>query len=248
MMQRPRITAPRGQVCQAFTLIELLAAMGVLLILMLVLFQFFASAERIWTTSNATTDVYQKGRILMDIITRDLQGAVARGNDLPGSSPPKKICFEQVPPTPTDRELYFVSTASLGSSTGVETVVGYMWDPVSYGVLRTATPDASVGWDIYYDAGRTAAFLGGIANFETVVDGVMDVQFVCYDQAFIAQAWDGGNYETTLPSAVGVTVRLLDTQSLDKYRMLAGVPAAQAQVESENARTFSKVIFLGGRR
>jgi len=57
----------------SFTLIELLAAMGVLTIIMFVLISFFSSAQKAWTMSNARAETYENARIALDLITRDLQ-------------------------------------------------------------------------------------------------------------------------------------------------------------------------------
>jgi type II secretory pathway pseudopilin PulG len=64
-----------------FTLIEILAAMAVLSLLMLMLFQFFASAQRAWTNTSANTDVFENARVIFDVIQRDLESAVAREDD-----------------------------------------------------------------------------------------------------------------------------------------------------------------------
>ena len=60
-----------------FTLIEMLAAMAVLSILMLMLFMFFGSAQKAWSHTEATAEVFENARVIFDIVQRDLQGSVA---------------------------------------------------------------------------------------------------------------------------------------------------------------------------
>ncbi len=56
-----------------FTLIELLAAMGVFSLIMLVLISFFSAAQQAWTSSNARADVYENARVALDLMSRDIQ-------------------------------------------------------------------------------------------------------------------------------------------------------------------------------
>jgi type II secretory pathway pseudopilin PulG len=56
-----------------FTLIELMAAMGVFAIIMLIMLSFFSSAQKAWTNCINRGQVYENARIAMDLISRDLQ-------------------------------------------------------------------------------------------------------------------------------------------------------------------------------
>ncbi|HCE44841.1 MAG TPA: hypothetical protein DET40_14975 [Lentisphaeria bacterium] len=59
----------------SFTLIELIAAMGVFSILMLVMLSFFDGAQRAWSNCINRGQIYENARVAMDLITRDLQCA-----------------------------------------------------------------------------------------------------------------------------------------------------------------------------
>lgn len=58
-----------------FTLIELIVAMGVFSLLMLVLMQFFGSAQKLWTTTSSKTETFESARIAMNLIANDIQNA-----------------------------------------------------------------------------------------------------------------------------------------------------------------------------
>ena len=56
-----------------FTLVELMVAMGVLVIMMGFLFQFTIGAQRIWNASSKQTTSFSSAQVLMDVLNDDLQ-------------------------------------------------------------------------------------------------------------------------------------------------------------------------------
>ncbi len=56
-----------------FTLVELMVAMGVLVIMMGFLFQFTIGAQRIWNASSKQTTSFNSAQVLMDVLNNDLQ-------------------------------------------------------------------------------------------------------------------------------------------------------------------------------
>ncbi len=56
-----------------FTLVELMVAMGVLVIMMGFLFQFTIGAQRIWNASSKQTTAFSSAQVLMDVLNEDLQ-------------------------------------------------------------------------------------------------------------------------------------------------------------------------------
>lgn len=56
-----------------FTLIELLAAMGVFSVLLVLSMQFFTSAQRMWTSAESKNVLYSDSRLIMDLISSKLQ-------------------------------------------------------------------------------------------------------------------------------------------------------------------------------
>ena len=75
-----RYTRARNQWCPKmnhFTIVELLVGMSILSILMLMMFRFVISAQRMLDISDSTWGIYENSRVVFDLIERDLQSAVA---------------------------------------------------------------------------------------------------------------------------------------------------------------------------
>ncbi len=66
----------------AFTLIELLVAITVLALISIVLAQMLSATSQTWISGQARVNNFTKGRAMLDLLTRDLQGGVYR-SDLP---------------------------------------------------------------------------------------------------------------------------------------------------------------------
>ncbi|HBC85409.1 MAG TPA: hypothetical protein DCZ94_00490 [Lentisphaeria bacterium] len=66
-----------------FTLIELIAAMGVFTVIMLILLTFFDGAQRAWTNCINRSQIYENARVAMDLIARDLQCAYYEVDKVP---------------------------------------------------------------------------------------------------------------------------------------------------------------------
>lgn len=66
----------------AFTLVELLVAITVLALISVVLAQMLSATSQTWISGQARANNFTKGRAMMDLLTRDLQGGVYR-SDLP---------------------------------------------------------------------------------------------------------------------------------------------------------------------
>ena len=59
-----------------FTLLELILAMGILMIIMVIMLSFFSAAQKAWMSSSANAEIYENARVAMDLMTRDLQAAL----------------------------------------------------------------------------------------------------------------------------------------------------------------------------
>lgn len=66
-----------------FSLVELLAVMAVFSILILVVFQFFSTAQNTWTITDAKRSMFEDARIALDLISRDIQSAYYGGGVAP---------------------------------------------------------------------------------------------------------------------------------------------------------------------
>lgn len=244
----------RHSMRRAFTLVELLAAMAILVVMMFLLFRFISGAQQAWSAANASQEIHEKARIALDLITRDLQSAVARSDDVPGFH----IRFQQESngswstATPSD-EIRFVCDGGVG--TGYAEVplieVGYKLDG---NTLRRAFENSDkTDWDPFAD--RNSADDSSVNNqngFQEVIGEVLGLEFICYDydttttpETLIQRTWLGADIETALPVAVEVRLRLIDNRT---YVRSSALPVAdRTTVRNEAALNFSKMVFLMGR-
>lgn len=68
---------------KVFTLIELMAAMGVFAIIMVIVLTFFVSAQNAMSITTQRTMTYENARIALDLIARDLQCAFYENGKIP---------------------------------------------------------------------------------------------------------------------------------------------------------------------
>jgi len=64
-----------------FTLIELMAAMGVFSIIMVIMLSFLSSTQKAWSETSSTAEVYENARIALDLLTRDIQSSLYNNDD-----------------------------------------------------------------------------------------------------------------------------------------------------------------------
>jgi type II secretory pathway pseudopilin PulG len=64
----------------AFTLLELLVAMGILVIIILIVARIFAQASAAWSTGARLSEVNMTGRAVVDFVAQDLSQAVVSTN------------------------------------------------------------------------------------------------------------------------------------------------------------------------
>jgi type II secretory pathway pseudopilin PulG len=225
-----------------FTLIELLAAMGIFTIIMLIVFQMLASSQKVWSLSETNTRIYENARIALDVITRDLQCAIA--SNRPGGEIPFWTGAVAAPSTPTGNDLLaFVSAVdpSTYAQSKLCEIVYHHADDTSgdYEFKRSIVCDtlssgtANTNWDFYGVNSGTAWLSGALRN--TVIRGVDDLQLICQDGSGATMA--AGTY-TELPAAVYVSITLFDPKLSDVWTNL---PDAK---KNQSRRTFTKMIYL----
>jgi hypothetical protein len=59
-----------------YTIIEVLASMGIFIILITALMQFFGSARTLWISSSRRNELYANARVALDLISNDLHNAM----------------------------------------------------------------------------------------------------------------------------------------------------------------------------
>ncbi len=232
-----------------FTLVELLAAMGVLVILMGVMFQLLSGAQRAWELVARNTEVYENARIVFDVISRDLESAVAWKDDIQG----KDLVFRQANPALVSPyaspDLCFVSENDVTESAAGILEIAYRHDPVNHLFERAMLDASDSDWNPYRSGSERAAvatFFNWVAPEKKgpVIEGVLAMSFVCLDTSFVPQPWDG-LLETSIPTVVQVKLKLIDAASYKRWKRFeeAGNLAARNELENRQARRFSKNIF-----
>jgi len=229
-----------------FTLIELLAAMSVLVVLMFVLFRFFGSAEKAWSASEGNTRIYENARIAFEVITRDLQSAIASSRD--GQKVPFYVWTAADGTTngANGERLSFVSRVEPNTTAKSDICeVAYAWKtdftgaslPYNYWLRRVRDgDDDNTNWDFFNKTGsETPKWYDTHGAFQKVIPGVTNLSFTCLDSAGAAMV--GPVNSNKLPASVLVSLTLVDEKLVN----------APDVVKDKTKRTFTKTIFLGGR-
>jgi type II secretory pathway component PulJ len=201
--------SPNHQIAKSlnlrFTLIELLAAMGVLMIIMFVLLSFFSSAQQAWTLSNARAEVYENARIALDLITRDLQCAYYVEDKTPfwhGAYPDSAswgdqgindiIAFVSATSSPPNDDatsrLCEIKYQKMNAATHSSNSDGWLRRSCTGDKLSGGAADAK--WNFYNNiyvrrTGATTAFSANSdssQDFEKVIPHVIELSFICYDK------------------------------------------------------------------
>jgi prepilin-type N-terminal cleavage/methylation domain-containing protein len=83
-MRSRSLPAPRPRT--AFTLVELLAAIGILSVLMVVIFSVYNHASRAWLVGENRAETFQGARLVLETMARELEGAVASSSAVSGAT------------------------------------------------------------------------------------------------------------------------------------------------------------------
>ena len=222
-MHTPSLPRPRPR-RRAFTLLELLLAATLIVVIALLSFKFFANLQNVWRHSAGRTTTHEDARLALELLARDLQRAVAHADDLPGLN----ILINQ----PSSTQLWFVTDAAADSTVSCSFVeVGYR---LTEDRLERAFVDQSCSaWNIY--GNRDDAHEQG--GYQTVIDGVVGLRFVCYDGQYVVTTPDQ-TYQ--MPTLIEVRLSLLDAQDLARWRALP--VADRPAFEKRAARTFWKTV------
>jgi len=186
---------------RGFTLIEMLVAMAVLALVTIVLAQMLQAASQTWLTGQARVNNFNKGRSMLDLLVRDLQGGLYR-DDLP-AFPNGDVAFY---------------TERAGFSGGTNATRNLSW--VQYGLGTTSNTilqrsDLAVAWN----AANSLAF--GSTNVPTgatardTAPGVVgfQVQFLYADGSMST------NYvATNRPRAFSIGLAVIDDKTLERLQ------------------------------
>lgn len=224
---------------RAFTLVELLAAMAIFTVMLGMVFAMLAGAQRAWSAVDRNTRIYENARILMDLITRDLQCAIASDTD------GQEIPFTADPGTITDQDLLaFVAAVDPPSEADSRLCeILYAWE--NYVFKRSCIGDNTESAWNFYTITSGGAWATSDPNRRQVINGVEDISFACFGEFDSADDSDGdgmldsGATANVVPNVVRVSFTLFDPSALD-------VPAGERrnQLIKQSRRSFNKIIFL----
>ena len=207
-----------------FTLIEVLAATALVVVVALLASKFFANMQNVWQHSAGRTSTHEDARLALGLIAADLQALVARLGDLPGQD----IRLHQ----PAASGLWFVTDAEADTTVPCSLIeVGYRLQGDC--LQRAFVDQSSAAWNLYGDRDDADDQSG----YQTVIDGVLDLRFICYDGHYAvitpAQTSDP-------PALIGIRLSVLDPR--DRQRWLALPPANRPAFAAQAARTFWKTV------
>lgn len=227
---------------RAFTLVELMVAMTILVLLMLMLFQFLLAAQRLWSRSEGDTRIYETSRVVFDVLERDIRASITSVipdkqigfylNDPTTTSPSYlhglEFCIvsSNDPPDAADSKLCEVSYKYFGAGEA---------DP--YTLKRQVVADNDpANWDF---CGRPANWYmnnnasPNLAAYETLADGVLSFSMKCYSRDDVELPLNADYL--AIPNRVEIQLTLCDPNLIN----------APATVRFKTQRSFTKIFYLG---
>jgi len=184
-----------------FTLVELLVAVAVLALVAMVLAQMLQTASQTWMTGQARVNNFNKGRSMLDLLVRDLQGGLYR-DDLP-AFPNNEIAFYTGRPgfsgnTNATRNLSWVQY-DLGASSNT--------------ILQRS--DLAVDWQAANAVAFGSATAPTGATPRDTAPGVVGFQI----QFLYADGSISTNYDATnRPRAASIGLAVIDDKTLERLQ------------------------------
>ena len=233
--QQRRMTGRR------FTLIEIAVAMSIFALLMLILMQIFSATQNVWRTSSGKAETYESARVVLDLLGSGLESAI-RTN----SSTGEKFYYNKT----TDKtELWFptMTATRLGSDTisgeaeyyFILTDINNNLGTLKFGYAKDTSVDTPTKLDFRTETNAHSSLTEeGIPMLENVYEFKIDA--FSKDSAGQLQYLSSSTV-TELPSAVIVTLKVLDNDERTKTRF--SNVASDADREAL-LRTFRRIIYV----
>lgn len=234
--QQRRMTGRR------FTLIEIAVAMSIFALLMLILMQIFSATQNVWRTSSGKAETYESARVVLDLLGNGLESAI-RTN----SSTGEKFYYNKT----TDKtELWFptMTATRLGSDTiSGEAEYYFKLDipseqtlgTLKFGYAKDTSVDSSTKLDFRTATNAHSSLTEeGIPMLENVYEFKIDA--FSKDSAGQLQ-YLSSDTVTELPSAVIVTLKVLDNDERTKTRFSNAASDADREAL---LRTFRRIIYV----
>lgn len=233
--QQRRMTGRR------FTLIEIAVAMSIFALLMLILMQIFSATQNVWRTSSGKAETYESARVVLDLLGNGLESAI-RTN----SSTGEKFYYNK---TTNKTELWFptMTATRLGSDTisgeaeyyFILTDINNNLGTLKFGYAKDTSVDTPTKLDFRTETNAHSSLTEeGIPMLENVYEFKIDA--FSKDSAGQLQYLSSSTI-TELPSAVIVTLKVLDNDERTKTRFSNAASDADREAL---LRTFRRIIYV----
>ena len=237
--QQHRMTGRR------FTLIEIAVAMSIFALLMLILMQIFSATQNVWRTSSGKAETYESARVVLDLLGNGLESAI-RTN----SSTGEKFYYNKT----TDKtELWFptMTATRLGSDTisgeaeyyFILTDINNNLGTLKFGYARdTSLTGGNLNFRTNANAHSTLDTGAGTTNLIPMLENVYEFKIDAFSKDSAGQLqYLSSDTVTELPSAVIVTLKVLDNDERTKTRFSNAASDADREAL---LRTFRRIIYV----
>ena len=227
-----------------FTLIEIAVAMSIFALLMLILMQIFSATQNVWRTSSGKAETYESARVVLDLLGNGLESAI-RTN----SSTGEKFYYSQ-----TNSELWFptMTATRLGSSTisgeaeyyfKLDIPSGQTLGTLKFGYARdTSLTGGNLDFRTNANAHSTLDTGAGTTNLIPMLENVYEFKIDAFSKDSTGQLqYLSSSTVTELPSAVIVTLKVLDNDERTKTRFSNAASDADREAL---LRTFRRIIYV----
>ncbi len=236
--QQHRMTGRR------FTLIEIAVAMSIFALLMLILMQIFSATQNVWRTSSGKAETYESARVVLDLLGNGLESAI-RTN----SSTGEKFYYSK-----TNSELWFptMTATRLGSNTisgeaeyyfKLDIPSGQTLGTLKFGYARdTSLTGGNLDFRTNTNAHSTLDTGTGTTNLIPMLENVYEFKIDAFSKDSAGQLqYLSSDTVTELPSAVIVTLKVLDNDERTKTRFSNAASDADREAL---LRTFRRIIYV----
>lgn len=206
-------------VIKPFNLVELFIAMVIFLIIMLCMVVILNSAQGVFSNSVDQDSIFSNTRVAFDLITRDLQSSLYEED---------KIFFWQK----SDSEINFVTVAESSN------ICEGRYKLEDYNIKRSAIDPGTHHWNFYANNSISA---WDEEDFQTIIPYITELKFTCFDKNGNIIPPSSSSL-TPYPDSIKIDITTLGQTSFLKWR-----ETGQDSYRDDNARKFSKTVYLGGR-
>lgn len=231
-MDIPRTFRRLPIVRHAFSLIEIVVAMAVLIIVMAVVVGVVFQVQQLTNDSRAQTEIYESARIFFDVVGQDLDAMVVSSED----NAPIVWTIDNASLVNSDMIMAFVSSSGIGTTntdTDKTMEVAYSFEGNSIYRWKTTMADGSK-WNFFNqnDASVWAGAASSWRDSDEVAANVRSVTFTPYDSSGTVYAAD--TTDSDAPAYIRVEVELYDRR---------GAAIGATEID-KTVRKFSKNFWI----